>query len=678
MIFLSDIQGTIKAIVPEQIYQGSSNAKEIVLIAPFPETSAVAASIRLPNGQLLVPKILIPKTPEVPFETSYKLSPLPNFSFEEDGVSLYNAWRMELNADITQYSGELSVQFLIATGNEVIETTSSENINIGKGTPYVMPENVNDWSQVLEAIQYYQATMKEDLDNLKEELNFEQGQAPNSIQQKGTGAKSLGDNCVALNEAKAGCLGYRYIALDLKNRKIYLSDVDETEYNSDGTAKIAFTTTGFTVEEIAEFTKDITLPYNVGDKFTLKTRSIDFDMVTTIKSISKNVVEYNFLNDTMGQPTIDPFADLTEADVIKKDTYVDRYSFSVPEKSDLGAVIISEDAFSVGDSENRAPGRFSVSGGRGNNSFGDGSTTFGRDCDAGYGAVSAGYGNKALGDRSGAVGGAANVVKAPFGFVTGNSNEIKAEAIAALVAGLFNIGTREAQAIVGKAAEIVGGALFTVGNGELTRNEKGQPTGVKKRSNAFVVYEDGRASVGKAPINPNDVVILDILPIRRGSAPFSIVGYYNAIAEVAGALAWGYGCRASGSTAVAWGEECIANRPFSIAVGHSVEMWARECFGFGLGLKTFFNESDDGADRHQFIVGTFNKILHGDLNSIPSDAAKFIVGNGKSDTERSNAFVVWGDGRATISKDPTEDMDVVPKHMYDALLARVQALEAKL
>lgn len=150
MIFLSDIQGTITAIVPDKIYQGSSNAKELILIAPFPSTSAVSAAIRLPNGQLLPPIIA----------NSYMLSPLPAFSpaiFDRDGRN-YHAWRMQLDAPLTAYSGDISVQFLLSTngGDGVIEATSECIINIGRGTPYIIPRSPDGWQDVLNAIQALQ------------------------------------------------------------------------------------------------------------------------------------------------------------------------------------------------------------------------------------------------------------------------------------------------------------------------------------------------------------------------------------------------------------------------------------------------------------------------------------------------------------------------------------------
>ena len=100
MIFLSDIQGTITAIVPDQIYQGSSNAKELILIAPFPENSVVSVAIRLPNGQLIPPFLA----------ESYKMAALPSFSpnlFDKLG-NTYNAWRLQLDAPITAYGGDLT------------------------------------------------------------------------------------------------------------------------------------------------------------------------------------------------------------------------------------------------------------------------------------------------------------------------------------------------------------------------------------------------------------------------------------------------------------------------------------------------------------------------------------------------------------------------------------------
>ena len=51
--------------------------------------------------------------------------------------------------------------------------------------------------------------------------------------------------------------------------------------------------------------------------------------------------------------------------------------------------------------------------------------------------------------------------------------------------------------------------------------------------------------------------------------------------------------------------------------------------------------------------------------------AHFIVGNGKSDTQRNNIFVIKNDGRAVLGADPKNNMDAATKQYVDATEARI-------
>ena len=64
----------------------------------------------------------------------------------------------------------------------------------------------------------------------------------------------------------------------------------------------------------------------------------------------------------------------------------------------------------------------------------------------------------------------------------------------------------------------------------------------------------------------------------------------------------------------------------------------------------------------------------------------FMLGNGKSDTERNNAFIVYKDGHAKFDgtvevEAPQNDMDATNKGYVDGLiaelLARIEALEGQ-
>ncbi len=733
MIFLSDIKGTITAVVPSPIYQGSSDADEFVLIAPFPRQSVVCVAITLPNGQIIAPRIST--DPDTPFgDHAFALELLESFSdklYNAENIG-YNAWRIKVNAPLTQYGGNLSLQFLIATGDGVIKTTSSLNVNIGRGTPYIMPQDPEGWNQVLDLLSTCNTLLLNlrddvavheiriedlrnrlnnvegeiaDLDDMKTDIvllkefgvevsetldryNGEiedlknkvgdidpvviKGRGDDSVKQSKTGAKALGDRCAAFNASVAGCLGYRYKAIDLIDKKIYL------------TANNEITGTEIQVREISteildNVIEDITLSYAVGDKFTLKMRSYDLDNVGTITAINGNEITYDntfaaALSKVASQADLEGSS--LKAEIQKADTYIDRYSFSVPLKADKGELVVSEDAVSFGTSGNIATGRHSISAGRDNLSVGDFSTTFGRGCEAWYGSLAVGYYMKALGDRCAAVGGAGVTVRGDHGFGTGNTVTVEENALCGFGAGMFNSVTNPFETVFGRASASKSGSIFRIGNGALSYSE-GSPNGIVSRSNAFVVFEDGHAEIYVDPVNTDSLVRLGYLPFRKATYSNSLCSNTSgAEATQTNSIAWGIDAKAKGSPSFSLGESCVVDEGahYGLGIGRGVHIKSYATQGIGFFLDTFSRES--GNDNcFQFIVGAFNAPLPGAKNTSSNEGARFIVGNGTGTNHRSNGFVSWGDGRATIGADPTNSMDVVPKHMYDELLARVVALE---
>lgn len=153
MIFLSNADGTITATVAQPLYQGSSQANEVVLIGPFPASSIISVAFRLPNGQILKPRL----TENVDGE--FNMTELPDFAgkfFDANGTEC-RAWRLELDATITAIPGVVTLQFFVAKGvtpdnKPIILPTSSTTINIGAGVTYI-PVNLSeaDWDDITTA-----------------------------------------------------------------------------------------------------------------------------------------------------------------------------------------------------------------------------------------------------------------------------------------------------------------------------------------------------------------------------------------------------------------------------------------------------------------------------------------------------------------------------------------------
>lgn len=151
MIFLANAEGTITAVVPSPIYEGSSNANEFILIAPFPSSSVVSVSIKLPNGVKLEPYL----------SGGYKMQNLEDFSGKIQDASghRYNAWSLLVDYNITEVKGDLHVQFIIVTGTTasgkpIIQTTNDCIIPVEGGEGYLPPDySESDWNAILAALQ---------------------------------------------------------------------------------------------------------------------------------------------------------------------------------------------------------------------------------------------------------------------------------------------------------------------------------------------------------------------------------------------------------------------------------------------------------------------------------------------------------------------------------------------
>lgn len=100
MQFFIDSQGTVVNLISSPVYQGSTNACELVLVAPFSSANQVTAYFKLPNGLTTVEQIM-------------SVQPQPMLI---EGKT-YNVWRILLGGEVTEYAGKVTVQFSIYQGN---------------------------------------------------------------------------------------------------------------------------------------------------------------------------------------------------------------------------------------------------------------------------------------------------------------------------------------------------------------------------------------------------------------------------------------------------------------------------------------------------------------------------------------------------------------------------------
>ena len=144
MVFIFDAKGNLCNSIPENVYEGSSEANTIVVVAPWTSGTQVYMSYQLPNSLYSEPVLL----------TEFDTSPLP-----EDLKA--NAWSIDIDDVITQSSGRVNFQFfavtagkilpsasVVAGGSAIIEATVNASIFATKvqyGGQYVFEYNGEVW-----------------------------------------------------------------------------------------------------------------------------------------------------------------------------------------------------------------------------------------------------------------------------------------------------------------------------------------------------------------------------------------------------------------------------------------------------------------------------------------------------------------------------------------------------
>lgn len=125
----------------------------------------------------------------------------------------------------------------------------------------------------------------------------------------------------------------------------------------------------------------------------------------------------------------------------------------------------------------------------------------------------------------------------------------------------------------------------------------------------------------------------------RAEGDLSIALGCNAWAEGVNSLAQGCG-RASGYISLAFGNWTHAVGAYSFAHGSATQALGRNSFAIG--------ESTIAQSLDQVVIGQYNAVS-GDSNNWVLTDEVFTIGNGTSDTSRTNAFVVKKNGDTVIS-----------------------------
>lgn len=150
MILFAGNDGSIIKSVPSNVYQGSANANNIYLIAPFAANLAVTVAFKLPNG-VIIPPDAMSRTGEI-----------EGIINEKTGKP-YAGWQYALPNSITEYFGTVTAQFYYYSAEKgVVLASSSTSFAVDKGVPAVLPDTPSP--------DVYQAILN-NLTELQQQLN---------------------------------------------------------------------------------------------------------------------------------------------------------------------------------------------------------------------------------------------------------------------------------------------------------------------------------------------------------------------------------------------------------------------------------------------------------------------------------------------------------------------------
>ena len=126
MLFYFNTSGSAMTSIPSPIYQGSVGVNEILVLAPFPASTTVTASFVLPNGVKLTPRV----AQQGDKDDGYTFANVPGFTIGD-----MNLWRLTLDKALTQYSGDLSVQFSFTDTSGRVLTSGAVTVTVSAGVP---------------------------------------------------------------------------------------------------------------------------------------------------------------------------------------------------------------------------------------------------------------------------------------------------------------------------------------------------------------------------------------------------------------------------------------------------------------------------------------------------------------------------------------------------------------
>lgn len=164
MIFFAANDGTIIKSLPSPVYQGSSNANTIYLVAPFASNMSVTVRFQLPNGVWTTPYLMQNGLSKNAMTPQGALASPDGTIVDKDTGKTYAVWTYALPSEITAYYGTVTAQFFFyAAQAGVVTASSATSFTVGRGVPPILPPEPTE--DIYEEILSNLSALQEQLNN---------------------------------------------------------------------------------------------------------------------------------------------------------------------------------------------------------------------------------------------------------------------------------------------------------------------------------------------------------------------------------------------------------------------------------------------------------------------------------------------------------------------------------
>lgn len=130
MLFIFDGSGNSIKVVPEKVYQGSNKANTVYFAMPLSALTPYEVNVqyRLPTGEVL------------PTARMVAQGKIDGVTYGDNPVFV---WTIDLTSTVTSFVGQVTMQFFVQFGEEIIATAAGEFI-VSKGVPVKLPTPTAD------------------------------------------------------------------------------------------------------------------------------------------------------------------------------------------------------------------------------------------------------------------------------------------------------------------------------------------------------------------------------------------------------------------------------------------------------------------------------------------------------------------------------------------------------